>query len=292
VSRHLYGFINANQATPYGYVGNGTPSKVATRTPFANMGGIQYVHDVGTGNYNAFSVKATRRFSSGFNVIASYTLSKSLDDTSGIRNQGNDELYPQDSQCIACEYGRSAFDVKNRIVASALYEIPIGPGKLLNTNRIVGAFAGGWQIGGIFTHQTGVVGTPLLGIDNASIASPFGNFDRPNATGMSPYLGSAKSLNDWVNKAAYATPAPGFFGTVQRGSFTSPGFTNLDASLHKDFQMPWKENHLLSIRFEAFNALNHPNWNEPNLNLSSSTFGRITGTGTMRQLQLAAKYLF
>jgi hypothetical protein len=44
---------------------------------------------------------------------------------------------------------------------------------------MVGAFAGGWQVGGIFTHQTGVVGTPLLGIDNASIASPFGNFDRP-----------------------------------------------------------------------------------------------------------------
>jgi hypothetical protein len=128
VSRHLYGFINANQASPYGYLGTGA-SPVATRTPFANMGGLQYVHDEGTGNYNAFSVKATRRFSSGFNVIASYTLSKSLDDTSGIRNQGNDNLYPQDSECIPCEYGRSAFDVKNRIVGSALYELPIGPGK-------------------------------------------------------------------------------------------------------------------------------------------------------------------
>ena len=291
VSRHLYGFKNANQATPYGYLGTGA-SKVSTRIPFANMGGLQYVHDQGTGNYNAFSVKATRRFSSGLNVIASYTLSKSLDDTSGIRNQGNDNLYPQDSECIPCEYGRSAFDVKNRIVGSALYELPIGPGRLLNTNRVVGALIGGWQVGGIFTHQTGVVGTPLLGIDNASIASPFGNFDRPNATGVSPYLGDAKSLNDWVNKAAYATPAPGFFGNVQRGSFTSPGFTDLDASLHKDFPMPYNENHHLSIRFEAFNALNHPNWNEPTLNLSSSTFGRITGTAPMRQLQLAAKYQF
>jgi hypothetical protein len=95
-----------------------------------------------------------------------------------------------------------------------------------------------------------------------------------------------------VNKAAYAIPAPGFFGTLQRGSFTSPGFTDLDASLHKDFQMPYNERHLLSIRFEAFNALNHPNWNEPTLTLTSSTFGRITGTSTMRQLQLAAKYQF
>jgi hypothetical protein len=257
------------------------------------MGGIQFVHDAGTGNYNAFSVKATRRFSNGLNVIASYTWSKSLDDTSGIRNQGNDELYPQNSECIPCEYGRSAFDVKNRIVGSANYELPIGPGKLLNTNKAVGELIGGWQVGGIFTHQTGAVATPLRGVDNASIASAFGNFDRPVPTGQSPYLsGSARSLNDWVNKSAYVSAAPGFFGNVQRGSFTGPGLTNLDATLHKDFFMPYNEKHELSIRFEAFNALNHPNWNTPNLNYSSSTFGRITGTGSLRQLQLAAKYQF
>jgi hypothetical protein len=293
LSRHLYGFLNANAATPYGYVGSGAATSVATRTPFANMGGIQFVHDAGTGNYNAFSVKATRRFSNGLNVIASYTWSKSLDDTSGIRNQGNDELYPQNSECIPCEYGRSAFDVKNRIVGSANYELPIGPGKLLNTNKAVGELIGGWQVGGIFTHQTGAVATPLRGVDNASIASAFGNFDRPVPTGQSPYLsGSARSLNDWVNKSAYVSAAPGFFGNVQRGSFTGPGLTNLDATLHKDFFMPYNEKHELSIRFEAFNALNHPNWNTPNLNYSSSTFGRITGTGSLRQLQLAAKYQF
>jgi hypothetical protein len=293
LSRHLYGFKNANQPTPYGYIGTGTSSSVASRTPFANMGGIQDAHDMGTGNYNAFSVKATRRFSKGLDAMASYTWGKSLDDTSGIRNQGNDNLYPQNSDCIPCEYGRSAFDVKNRIVGSALYELPIGPGKLVPAKEALNAVIGGWQIGGIFTHQTGAVGTPLLGIDNASIASPFGNFDRPNPTGQSPYLsGSARTLNDWVNKAAYATATAGTFGSLQRGSFTGPGFTNLDASLHKAFNMPYNEKHQLAIRFEAFNSLNHPNWNNPNLSLSSSTFGRITTTAPLRQLQLAAKYQF
>lgn len=302
VSRHLYGFINANQPTPYGYFGGGATS-VASRLPFyVGLGangqpaqyGLQYVHDQGSGNYNAFSVKGTRRFSNGFNVISSYTWGKSLDNTSGIRNQGNDLLYPQNSMCISCEYGRSAFDVKNRLVVSALYELPMGPGKLLPvSNRGLNAVVGGWQVGGIFTHQTGAVGTAQLGIDNASIASPFGNFDRPNLTGVSPYLkGSARTLNTWVNKAAYATPTAGKFGSMARGTFTGPGYTNLDASLHKEFAMPYNELHHLAIRFEAFNSLNHPNWNNPNLNLSSSTFGRITGTGTMRQLQLAAKYEF
>ena len=316
VSRHLYGFINANQPTPYGYLGTGAVTTVASRLPFyvglANGNpaqyGLQYQHDQGTGNYNAFSVKATRRFSKGLSVMASYTWGKSLDDTSGIRNQGNDNLYPQDSECIRCEYGRSAFDVKNRIVGSANYELPFGPGKLISTNKAVGEFVGGWQIGGIFTHQTGQVGTPLLGVDNASIASPFGGFDRPIPTGTSPYLsGSARSLTDWVNIAAYAVPTAGTFGSLQRGSFTGPGFTNFDASLHKAFNMPYNEKHQLAIRFEAFNALNHPNWNNPTLNnvnsavgkaAGTTTFGRITSTsgpapnGGLRQLQLAAKYQF
>jgi hypothetical protein len=294
VSRHLYGFLNINQPTPVGYL-PAADSKltVAQRTPFPNMGGIQFVHDTGTANYNAFALKATRRFSHGFNAIGSYTWSKSLDDTSGIRNQGNDLLYPQNSFCIPCEYGPSAFDVRNRFVGSANYELPFGPGKLVNTNKLLGELVGGWQVGGILTHQTGGVASPQRGIDNAGIASPFGNFDRPNATGQSPYLkGSARTLNDWVNLGAYVSAPAGFFGSVQRGSFTGPGVTNLDASLHKNFVMPYNEHHAVSIRFEAFNALNHPNWNTPSLNISSSTFGRISGTAGMRQLQLAAKYQF
>lgn len=295
LSRHLYGFLNQNAATPYGYVGNGAVTSVASRTPFANMGGLQYEHDQGTGNYNAFSVKATRRFDRGLNVIASYTLSKSLDNSSGIRNQGNDNLFPQDNRCLSCEYGPSAFDVRNRFVGSVLYELPIGSGKLVPVeSRLLNTLVGGWQVGGIFTHQTGAVATPLDGFDNSSIAAAGGNFDRPNATGTSPYLsGNARSLNTWVNKAAYQTAAPGFFGNLSRGSYTGPGYTNLDASLHKAFTMPYNEKHQLSIRFETFNSLNHPNWATPTLTYNSSTFGRITGiTGNMRQLQLAAKYQF
>jgi hypothetical protein len=294
-NRHLYGFVNINVANPSGYTGTPITSSVKSRTPFANMGGIQYVHDYGTGNYNAFSVKATKRFSKGLNVIASYTLGKSLDDTSGVRSQGNDQLFPQNNRCLKCDYGRSAFDVHNRIVGSVLYELPIGPGKLLAVNnKALVAAIGGWQVGGIFTHQTGSVGTVLLGADNAGISAAGGNFDRPNTTGTSPYLsGSARSLNTWVNSAAYVKATPGYFGNEQRGSFTGPGFTNLDASLHKVFNMPYNEKHQLSIRFEAFNALNHPNWSNPTLSFTSSTFGRISGTAnSMRQLQLAAKYQF
>jgi hypothetical protein len=264
-------------------------------------GGLQFVHDEGTGNYNAASIKVNRRFSNGMNLIASYTYSKSLDDTSGIRNQGNDLLYPQNSYCIPCEYGPSAFDVRNRVVVSGLYELPVGKGKLLAiNNKALDAVIGGWQVGGTFSHQTGQIATPEYGNDNSSLGGPFGNFDRPNLTGVSPYLAcNTLTVDRCANVAAYAqsgivvngTNIGGLFGNATRGSFHGPGFTNVDASLHKNFAMPYNEKHQLSIRFEAFNALNHPNWGTPNINFTSSSFGQV-GAGGMRQLQLAAKYSF
>ncbi len=334
LSRHLYGFFNGNQPTPFGVLGAGlgynitsnttacptctkvTTTSLASRTPFQNVqSGAQMVHDEGTGNYNAGSVKVNRRFTRGLDLTASYTYSKSLDDTSGIRNQGNDLLNAQNGLCIPCEYGPSAFDVRNRVVASGLYELPIGPGKLIPlNNKVVNALIGGWQIGGTFTHQTGQVVTPQYGADNSGLGGLFGNFDRPNVTGISPYMPcNTMTVDSCATKAAYSQPGiivtlitkdpvtglgvptvtniGGLWGNATRGSVHGPGFTNLDASLHKNFAMPYNEKHQLSIRFEAFNALNHPNWGTPNITYTSSSFGQV-GAGGMRQLQLAAKYSF
>jgi len=328
LSRHLYGFFNGNQPTPFGVAGLGAGytivanptacstctkaqiTSLASREPFQNVqSGAQMVHDEGTGNYNAGSVKVNRRFSKGFSVIASYTYSKSLDDTSGVRNQGNDLLNAQNGLCIPCEYGPSAFDVRNRYVISGLYELPIGRDKLVPlNNKLVNMLIGGWQVGGAFTHQTGQITTPQYGGDNSGLGGLFGNFDRPDVTGISPYRPcNTMTVDSCANKAAYTRPGVvvtlntptgptptnigGLFGNATRGSVHGSGFTNLDASLHKSFVMPYSENHHLDIRFEAFNALNHPNWGTPNLNYSSSGFGQV-GAGSMRQLQLAAKYQF
>ncbi len=183
----------------------------------------------------------------------------------------------------------------NWTIGSALYELPIGSGKLLPVaNKGLNAVVGGWQVGGIFTHQTGAVATPLVGFDNGSTGGQFGNFDRPNPTGTSPYLsGSARSLNTWVNKAAYVNAAAGFCGNPCKAASHCLGYTAWSARCEQRFSNALHpKSTTSSLRFEAFNALNHPNWNTPTLTLSSSTFGRITGTGSMRQLQLAAKYEF
>ena len=139
-----------------------------SRYPWADFGIIQLVQNGANGNYNSLSIKATRRFSQGISVISSYTWSKSIDDTSGIRVQGSDTLFPQNSYCIECERGLSSFDVRHRSVTSVLYDLPVGKGKMVNIdNPILNSVVGGWQIGGILTLQTGVPGTLSIGgVDN------------------------------------------------------------------------------------------------------------------------------
>jgi len=299
VSRHLQGFQDVNQAIP------GTVGSATSRMPYPGFSNIQFVQDGGNGDYNALSIKATRRFSQGASVVGSYTWAKSIDTTSGIRNQGNDTLYPQNSYCLSCERGLSAFDTRQRIGISVLYDLPVGKGKPLNiTNPVANTVIGGWQMGGTLTLQSGMpANLGIGGVDNASSAA--GGYDRPNATGTSPYLDNPTPSRYW-NLNAYVEAPPGQFGNVGRLSILGPGIIGFDAYVHKQFRMPYKEGHVVQFRFEAFNILNHPNWGTPNVNIlagaaqpgmpstaAHQNFGVITGTSTsMRQIQLGLKYSF
>ena len=284
ISRKLESLRAVNEALP------GT-TPIITRYPYPNFGRIQLVDNGVNGNYNAASIKLTRRFAKGYSVLSSYTYAKSIDSSSGIRVQGQDTLFPQNSYCLACERGRSAFDTRHRFVTSALYDLPVGRGRQMNvSNGVLNAIVGGWQTGMIMTLQTGFPQTISIGGTDRSGAG--GLFDRPNATGADPNL-SNRTTNLWINKDAYALQPAGTFGNVGRNTFIGPSFFTLDFSAHKEFNIPRLENHRLQYRFEGFNILNHPVWGAPNGNILSSGFGQITGTAVaMRQLQMALKYTF
>jgi hypothetical protein len=305
VSHHLYGFMNQNE---------GIPSPIGTSAshlPFGDFTFIQSVEDMGNGEYNSFSVKVSKRFSAGMSLVTAFTHAVSIDDTSGIRIQGYDTLFPQNSYCIRCERGPSSFDARNRLVISPLYELPIGKGKRLNINNsVANAVIGGWQVGGIFTVQSGTPETILIpGVDN-SLTQNIG-YDRPNSTGISSSL-SSPNPNGWYNRAAFVEAPQGFFGNLGRDTAIAPGVFAINAEVHKNFRI--KENHQVQFRAEAFNVLNHPNFGGPNANLFAGApdptasnpataahlgFGVINTLAggpvpsiPMRQIQLGLKYTF
>jgi hypothetical protein len=301
VSHHLAGFWNQNQ---------GVPSPVGTAAshlPFGDYTFIQTVEDMGNAEYNSLAVKVNKRFSGGLSLITAYTYGVAIDDTSAIRIQGYDTLFPQNSDCIRCERGPSSFDTRHRLVLSPLYELPVGKGKLLNINNgFANAIIGGWQAGGIITVQSGV---PLNltngGTDNSNTQT---GYDRPNYVSGQSVNATNQAPGGWYNPAAFVEAPFGQFGNVGRDTALAPGVFSINAEVHKNFKMPYNEHHQVQFRAEAFNLLNHPNWGGPNGNILAGAafpgqpntnahqgFGVINSLAfgiPMRQLQLGLKYTF
>jgi hypothetical protein len=300
VSHHMAGFWNQNQGVP------STVGIASSHLPYGDYTFIQTVQDMANAEYNSFTVKIDKRFSGGLSLIAAYTHAVSIDDSSGIRVQGYDTLFPQNSDCVRCERGLSSFDTRNRLVVSPLYELPVGKGKLLNINNgFANAIIGGWQVGGILTLQNGIPESLTIGgLDNSLTQT---GYDRPVATGLSSSVSNGSPAG-WFNRAAFVEAPVGQFGNVGRDTAIAPGIYTINAELHKNFVMPYNEHHQVQFRAEAFNLLNRPNWGQPAANILAGSaiagapagtphagFGVITGLAQgipMRQLQLGLKYTF
>jgi len=125
--------------------------------------------------------------------------------------------------------------------------------------------------------------------------------------GVSPYP-SSQTTAGWYNRAAFVEAPAGTFGNAGRDDVNAPPVFGFDADLHKTWTMPYRDNHRVQLRVEAFNVLNHPNWGGPNGNILAGAaiagapanaahagFGIISSLAagtTMRQLQVAMKYTF
>jgi len=245
---------------------------------------------VDNSNYNSLSGRLTQRFSKGLSYLAGFTWSKAIDEGSGLRTNGSDPLWPDNTYNLKLMRGLAEFDVRRRLVGSFVYELPFGTSKRCLNQGALSYIVGGWNVGGIVTLADGTpVNASQLG-DTAGLGVLNNQID---ATGISPIPSNRSAQNFW-NIAAFDATNPNLAWqprNMGRNTLFAPGLSVLDTSLYKAFRI--RESHTFQIRFEAFNTLNHPNWNPPSSNpLVPSTFGVITSAREMRELQFAVKYLF
>jgi hypothetical protein len=234
-------------------------------------------------------LKITRRLDEGLSVLFSYTLSKSTDNGSGIRVLNGDALFPQNSNCFDCEWGPSIFDVRHRMVASVLYELPFGGDKPFLQEGIGSAIFGGWQVSAIINKSSGFPRDPATGQDTPNTG--VGTY-RPNlVSGQDPNDG-AKTPQQWFNTAAFAVPAQFTYGDAGRNIVIGPGVFTVDSSIMRNVRLGGSKS--LQFRLEAFNLFNNPVWGDPTLSMvNPALFGTISTTRTpMRELQIGLKFSF
>jgi hypothetical protein len=291
--------ITANTAVEAEYIGSHTvhadsstavnvPKIFGGSRPYPSLAAFTTIRWDGWATFNALTLKVTRRFARGLSFDADYTLSHSIDDASDTGTTNAEYNLPQNVYSPS-EAASSSFDHRNRFTANAVYDLPFARG----TRRVLRATVGGWRVSGILEIQSGAPFTVNLssaaGNDVARIGLVNGNnIERPNLVG-DPNNG-LKTASQWINTAAFARPNQDTFGTAGRNVVIGPGLAGLDVSLQKEWSL--RERLTVQFRVDAFNALNHPNFNLPGRIFGASNFGVITSAQDPRQLQLAAKVMF
>jgi hypothetical protein len=281
---------NIAQAFPY------TPENptVLGRRPYPNFSVFIDSDWSGWSDYHALNATATHR-GKGLLLTAAYTWGKSTDSKSAAAGIGSAAANGWqgfvDNQNPARDHGLSDFDTPHRLALSFVWNLPFGKGERFggNASGLTQAIIGGWQMNGIYLWQKGFPFSVFAGNPGNLLDYPFnGQINRADIVG-DPGAGGG-TIQQWFNTAAFAQPALGAYGSSGRNILRGPTINNLDLSLFKNFYVGPTT---LQVRAEAFNALNHPNFNNPAANLNNpTTFGVISTARDARVVQLGMKVLW
>jgi hypothetical protein len=282
VGLHLQRERNINQLLPGTKQANPGVNVDALR-PYQGFGIIRLSENAGHSNYNGLQVTVDRRFRSGLAFGASYTLSKITSNTDNKRDLLFNTFDDHGFRAI------SDLDRTHLLNLYYIYEFPFWR----EQDRLYKKVAGGWQISGVTVFQSGQPLSVWRGDDVAGVGD---NFNQPwNVVGDTSvahraFSNAAGDNNFYFNPKAFAEPKPGTFGNAGRNILRGPGFQSWDIALFKNIRAG--ERVKTQLRWEVFNFLNHPNWNNPDTNPKSSTFGQVTQKNGNRQMQVAFKLSF
>jgi hypothetical protein len=233
---------------------------------------------VGTQEYRGLKLSVQRRSANGVGINANYTLSRCV----GLEMVPNAQFgigytNPADPNY---DFGYCDGDRTHLANGTVSYQTPE-----VNV-PVLALLASNWRLSGIVNVRSGPRITVLSGRDNA-----FNGQANQRVDQVSDDVYGAKTLTNYLNRAAFAQPASGAFGSHQRNSITGPGFWKIDLALSRLVSFASSQN--VELRVEVFNLLNTFNWGIPNNNFSSGTFGRITtSAGDPRIMQFGVKYGF
>ena len=245
------------------------------------LGPIVKYDDVGEQAYRGLKLSVRRRADSGLSLSGNYTISKCEADTdvSGSFSQfGGGYLDPNNP----------AFDrgncTQNR---THIGNMSIGIQTPAFDNAALRVVASDWRFSGILNARSGSWLTVTTGRDIAGTGIlP----QRVNQVSDDPYP-SDRTLDRYLDPAAFAYPAAGTLGDHRNASIEGPGFWTFDLAVTRNLSFGAQQG--LELRIEVFNLFNNFNWGNPNTNLDAGTFGRITTqTGDPRIMQFGVKYGF
>ena len=230
-----------------------------------NYGNIRATNWLGQSNYHGLQANLTQRLVKGLTYQVAYTFSKSIDNGSGVFQGGNESfntIAPGLPWAPRGNRGLSDFNTPHVFVVNFQYDIPTAG--FAKGNAIGRTVLGGWQLGGIWTRQTGSPFSMRITGDQARMG--YHQTTQSNG-GLRPHLlGNLPGCDDpttgirdaYINTSCFKFPAVGEAGNAGRNYMRMPTFRNLDFTVFKN-QNIWGERVKAQFRVEMFNILNQTN---------------------------------
>ena len=274
-----------------------TTGKIPRINP--NFGRIDSMLWYGHASYQALQTNLTKRMSHGLSFQATYTWAKSIDNGSTFFSD-NETANTADPPYVfgpRINRGVSDFDFPQNAAINLLWDIPSAS----SLKGVSGFLLSGWELGGIFTVESGAPFNVGLTNDQArtgTSSQDAQNGQRPNLNPGCSDLVTGDPAN-YINAACFSFPALGTFGNLGRNALRGPALQDLDFALFKNV---WVKGERLKIQFraETFNILNHPNFGVQTVTLFDGT-GKLIPTATAlqsptsttsRQIQLGMKFIW
>jgi len=264
-----------------------------------SIGVTSGTNSIGVGAYDALQTSVRQRMDdAGLEFMASYTYGKALSDNVGYYGVGwgqtaGQGYYYLDSTDPLRDYGPSPYDMKHVFSFATNYELPFGRERPIghDWSKAKDLALGGWQVNSIFQAHSGLPITVYDGAGQSLQATR--SLERPNR--VCSGATSATGVDDtWMDISCFQRAPAGQFGDSGVGILPGPGYWNWDFGLSKDFRMTPQK--FFTLRIEAFNVLNHPNFaiQAGSADISNpSTFGRVQNTfSAPRIVELVGKFTY
>jgi carboxypeptidase family protein len=284
-----------------------------------NFGVLRVWRDIAESNYNSLQVSLKGKLATGLQISANYTYSHAIDSGSAWHNQATDVSgfaagagFTLDPTMPGLDRSHSSFDVRHRLTISYVWDLPF----FRHSNGLLKLGLADWQLNGLWAFQTGAHWTPYDGrrvtnfdelapgaceaptFDPTKCVSTGGDYnldgvanDRPNAS-ADHVDATHKQWADGFNLPAnfFTRPCLACAGNLARNTFVGPGYWAADISVFKNFKL--RESVYFQFRAEAFNVLNHTNFEIGHNQINDPLFGQAGGTQSPRNLQFAFKLIF
>lgn len=247
--------------------------------PFPRYPVINYFTNGAGHQFHSFTAEVERRMARGLQFQSSWVWARDIGDLE--RGQLLENPFDRER-----ERSVSPDIPTHRFTTNGIYQLPWGKGRpfLTNANRALNAIVGGWDISGIYSYYSGQFLTPLWSGPDPTGTAFSANRTRPIVTIRPDHLRDAnlpsdeRSVNRWFDVGAFGAPPIGRFGSSAKGVIKGPGVNVWHAGFFKSFQ--FTEQVRLRWELTATNFFNHPNYNNPAVNISqAAAAGVITGVG-------------